>query len=220
MILQPPPHDHIRYRAGQYIELLHPDTSPKPFSIANAPMPGNHAIELHIRHTPDNPYTTELLAEIRAQQKLHLQGPFGNCILQHTPAYPIIFLAGGTGLAPLKAIIEQALAENLQRAMYLYWGVRMIGDLYCHETLLNLAKNIPHFHYIPVLSGKSSSSDWQGRRGLVHEAVLQDHPNLAKLHVYASGPTELVFAALHAFKRANLNKALMYSDVFDYLTDY
>lgn len=206
--------DYLEYHAGQYIEILHRDSSPRPFSIANAPLRDNHFIELHIRYLADNPYTAELLHEIQTTGQLMLRGPYGSCILRKEPPYPIIFLAGGAGFAPQKALIEQALAENIGRPLYLYWGVRKATDLYWHEIVQQWARETPYFHYIPVLS--MPHKNWSGRTGLVHEAVLQDHPDLTHYHVYASGPTEMVYAALHAFKTHNLDRALMYSDAFDY----
>lgn len=215
-ILSPPTNDSLEYRAGQYVELLHRDASPKPFSIANAPLSDDHQIELHIRYQPDNSYTAELLTEIQTSGQIRVKGPFGNCILRDEPAYPILFVAGGTGFAPLKAVIEQALSTGMQRPIYLYWGARTKEDFYMHDLAERWAKHVPNFHYIPVLSDKSEHANWQGRKGMVHEAVLQDHPYLAENHIYISGPTEMVFAACHAFKLHGADRALIYSDMLDY----
>lgn len=215
VILLPPPEDYIRYHAGQYVEIIHRDTSPRPFSIANAPLADDHAIEIHIRHLANNPSSTELLTEIKTGQ-LQLKGPFGNNILRREPLYPMIFAAGGAGIAPIKALIEQALAEGSKQPIYLYWGVRVIADFYLQELVTRWEKYIPHFHYIPVLSGKKESANWKGRTGWVHEAIIKDHPNLTQFHIYASGPTEMVYAAFHTFTAHGLNRSLMYSDALDY----
>ncbi len=215
-ILLPPADEFIAHHAGQYIEILHRDASPRPFSIANAPVSDNKQLEFHIRYQPDNPYTAELLHAIQTTGQLRLKGPFGSCILRREPDYPMILVAGGTGFAPAKALIEQALAEGTQQPIYLYWGVRKTDDFYMSELVERWVKYCPNFHFIPVLSGKNAGEKWRGRHGWVHEAVLQDHPDLSRFHVYASGPTEMVFAALHAFKLHNLNRALMYSDALDY----
>lgn len=216
VILQPPLEDHIYYRAGQYFEILHRDTSPQPFSIANAPLGDNKSLEIHIRSRPDNLSMEELISEMKTVGELRINGPLGNCILRREPAYPMIFAAGGTGIAPLKAIIEQALAEGVKQPIYLYWGVRILSDFYLQALITRWAKYLPNFHYIPILSGKDELNKWKGRTGWVHEAIIQDHPNLEHFHIYASGPTEMVYAALHAFKSHGLNRALMYSDVLDY----
>lgn len=217
IILQPPANDHFDYRAGQYLEILHRDKSAKPFSITNAPLGDDKHIELHIRHLPGHAETQELLDEIQSTGKLLLRAPLGNCILRHEPPHPIILLAGGTGFAPFKALIEQALAEGLQRPLYLYWGARTFEDLYLHDLVSRWANYVPEFHYIPVLSESLASDHWLGRTGLVHDAVLTDHSNLAQFHVYASGPIEMVYAALHTFQQHGLQRHLMYSDIFEYM---
>lgn len=215
-ILKPPADDYIDYRAGQYIEILHRDASPQPFSIANAPLGDSKLLEIHIRSKPDNPAIADLVTEMKSLGEIKINGPLGNCILRREPAYPLIFAAGGTGIAPLKAIIEQALAEGVKQPIYLYWGVRILSDFYLQDLITRWTKYLPNFHYIPILSGKDERDKWQGRTGWVHDAIIQDHPNLEHFHIYASGPPEMVYAALHAFKPRGLNRAYMYSDILDY----
>lgn len=219
VILQPPAEGIIEYCAGQYVEILQRDASPLPYSITNAPLSDDNHLELHIRHLPDHQETGELIKHIQIEQKIRLQGPFGSCILKQEPPYPIIFLAGGTGFAPHKALIEQALAEGIEQTIYLYWGARTLSDLYFHEQALRWAKHMPNFHYIPVLSEPTQNDHWAGRTGLVHEAVLEDHANLSHFHVYASGPYEMVYAALHVFQNLGLKRAFFYSDMLDYSTE-
>lgn len=215
VFLEQPTDQPLQYRAGQYLEILHRDMSPRPFSIANAPLGANY-IELHIRHTEDNPFTHQVLADIREQKELRVAGPYGNCIYQRDPPYPIILLAGGAGFAPFKALLEEALAEGLSRPIYLYWGVRHVADLYLHELVERWAQHVPDFHYTPVLSETAPDPQWQGKTGLVHEIVLADHADLSHFHVYASGPPEMVYAAQKAFLARGLNNAYLYSDIFDY----
>lgn len=212
VILQPPANDQVIYRAGQYIEILQRDKSPKPFSIANAPLGNSKFIELHIRQTANNSYATELLAELKTGSLLTIQGPYGHCTLKQDPPFPSIFIAGGVGFAPIKALIEQALASNFTLPIYFYWGARTLTDLYMHDVALRWAKHVPNFYYIPVLSSPQQTDHWQGKIGLVHEAVIANHTDLSRYHIYASGPTEMVYAALHAFQAQGLDRSLMYSD--------
>lgn len=216
VLLEQPSVEPLQYKAGQYIEILHRDMSPKPFSIANAPL-GNNFIELHIRHTADNPFTTQVLADIQNEGELRIAGPYGTSIYNAEPLYPIIMLAGGTGFAPFKALIEEAMAKGFTRPMHLYWGVRQPDDFYMHELLQRWEKNVSHFHYTPVLSETDYHGDWQGKVGLVHEIVLADHEDLKHFQVYASGPPEMVYAAQKAFLAHGLNNAYFYSDIFDYV---
>ncbi len=215
VFLKQPQEEPLRYLAGQYLEILHKDMSPRPFSIANAPLNTNY-IELHIKHAEDNPFTKQVLADIAEKKELRIAGPYGNCVYQRVPNYPIILLAGGTGFAPFKAILEQAFAEGLSRDIYLYWGARSVADLYMNTMLKRWTKEIPFFYYTPVLSNKSLDPKWKGKIGLVHEMVLKDHPQLNHFHVYASGPPEMVYAAQRSFLERGLDKAYLYSDLFDY----
>jgi CDP-4-dehydro-6-deoxyglucose reductase len=204
------------YKAGQYLEILHKDGSPKPFSIANAPNEQG-LLELHIRHTAGNPYTAELMAEIMANQVMRVQLPYGSCTYpKDNRLAPTIFLAGGTGFAPFKAILEQAVVQGFTQDTYLYWGARSLKELYLHKLPQNWMCLQPRFRYVPVLSGALRLEDWPGRYGLVHEAVVIDHPDLSNFRVYASGPTEMVYAALRLFQAHGLMKAHMYSDIFAY----
>jgi CDP-4-dehydro-6-deoxyglucose reductase len=211
VFLKPPAEDCLHYHAGQYLEILQRDEDPKPFSIANAPHP-NNTIELHIRHSPENVYTSTLIHEIKTEKKLLLRAPYGNCILRNTPPYPLIFLAGGAGFAPIKALIEHALTENNLLPIYLYWGARIVSDFYLNDLANYWKENFKNFHYVPVLSGEDKN--WKGETGWVHESVMKSHPDLSRFHIYASGPTEMVYTALQAFQTRGLNRALMYSDVF------
>lgn len=203
------------YRAGQYLEILHLDTSPKPFSIACAPRSDN-TIELHIRYLPDNPFVIGLLEELKSAKQIRTTGPFGKSYLHLEPQVPLVLIAGGTGFAPIKAMLEELVRQQYQAPIYFYWGARTVADLYMKNIPEEVKQVLPNFHYIPVLSAAPVSDNWRGRTGLVHEAVLTDHPELSDCRVYASGPPEMVYAAQRAFISHGLEKANMFSDWFDY----
>ncbi|MFU8797330.1 MAG: hypothetical protein ACNA7Y_01340 [Gammaproteobacteria bacterium] len=191
------------YQAGQYLEILLPDTAPRPFSIANKP--GN-LIELHIRWLPDSPYIISLIDHITTNKSLTIQGPFGHCIYHKIPEYPSVLIASGTGFAPLKAIIEKALAEeDLRKPMHLYWGARTEAELYLNDLPTLWAQQHSLFRYTPIF----------GRTPLLQhtlDAVLADYPHLSHHHLYASGPFDLVHAIFKALKPHGLETNLTYSD--------
>lgn len=214
VLLEQPATEPLLYQAGQYIEILHQDASPKPFSIANVPQ--KNYIELHIRHLPGSEYTGQLIKEIQTQKKLRIVGPYGTMTYKKEPRFPMIFVAGGSGFAPFKAIIEQALIDNEREPIYLYWGTKNFTDLYWHQYIVEWTKQSPDFYYIPVLSRPLANEPWEGEEGFVHEVVLKYHANLSNFHVYVSGPPEMVYAAQKAFLENGLNKAFLYSDLFDY----
>ena len=115
------PEHYIDYQAGQYLQLLSKNEC-LCYSIANAPL-GAHNYELHIRHEHSNPYDQPLFAEMKQRGLVDLRLPFGSCHLNNLDSkLPIIFIAGGTGFSPVKAMIEQLLATGDQRIFSLFWG--------------------------------------------------------------------------------------------------
>ncbi len=203
LFLSPAEEKKIDYVAGQYLNIMCGDGIPVPFSIANAPVEGSDVIELHIHDAPAAIHTKEILQKISANEKLTLKGPYGRMIYRNEPQLPIIFLAQGTGIVPLKAIIEDLLANNIKQAMHLYWGVKQESYLYLNDLLSRWAKHIPNFKFTPVLEQPA------------FEAVLKDYPNLNGQQVFASGSPEMVYAAKKAFLSHGLKPYCIYSDAFE-----
>lgn len=129
---------------------------------------------------------------------------------------PAILIAGGTGFAPMQAIVENEIARSSRRPLHLYWGARARVDLYRHERAEAWARQHPAFRYTPVLSEPSPVDRWTGRTGWVHEAVLADYPDLSNVEVYASGPPAMIAAIRkHVFARG-LKEENLYYDSFEY----
>lgn len=206
----------LDYASGQYLEIITRDEQHMPFSIANAPL-GSRQLELHIRHTPDNSYSTQLVAEIKQYGEIQLAAPLGVCTYQILkPQLPIIFMAGGSGFAPIKAIIEQIFTLGPLVAMHLYWGVKTVGDLYLDELAQGWAKHVPLFQYTPVLS--QDQPLWLGRKGLVFHAILQDYVDLSGYQVLAAGPFDMVLTARTHLLAQGLLAENMYSDAFSFVS--
>jgi len=182
----------ISFKAGQYIELGLPDGDFKPFSIANAPLAG-HTLELHICHTHDNPFTVKLLAYLATSDKVFIRGPFGDAIYPPHDDRPLLLLAGGTGFAPIKAIIEQALAHGDSRPMHLFWAARAVNEHYDHELVSHWAQCVPQFQYTPVLPSDATPADWLFATGLLDEAVIKQYPDVSQHCIYAFGPFPLIW---------------------------
>jgi len=215
VFLTPANNKKINYRAGQYIEIVNEDGETRPFSIANAPN-GTADIELHIRHTVESPFLSDVIDQILQQEPIQLIGPGGKNIYRDEPSDKVIFLAGGTGLSPLKAIIEQLLQQQSKQAIHLYWGARNLNELYLDKQIRQWAEQHPHFDYTPVLSEPTPEDKWQGLTGFVHEAVVNTYPEMTDLQVYAAGPDIMVYKAREAFEAQGLNPRMMYSDTFDF----
>lgn len=210
--LKLPAVEQLDFLAGQYIDILLRDGSRRSFSLANPPCDAD-LLELHIRHVPGGNFTTKVFDEMQEKALMRLQGPLGSFYLREDSARPAILVGGGTGFAPLKAIIEQAIDNGIGRPMHLYWGVRSRADLYS-DLPARWLQQLPNFDFTPVLS--EPEADWQGRRGFVHEAVLENYPDLASFDVYMAGPPPMVEAGQVAFTATGLPDAQLFFDSFDF----
>jgi CDP-4-dehydro-6-deoxyglucose reductase len=215
--LRLPMNENMRFMAGQYVDFLLKDGKRRSYSIASKPSAeGVSHIELHIRHVPGGHFTDRLFAgEVKEREVMRFEGPLGSFYLREDSNKPIIFLASGTGFAPIKAMIEHAIARGSQRPMQLYWGCRKPADLYMAALPEQWAREVPGFSYVPVLSEVSAQDGWQGRTGLVHQAVMADHPDLSGHEVYACGVPVMVDAAQRDFlARCGLPEDAFFADSF------
>src|SRR2546427_371031 len=145
------------------------------------------------------PLTDLFSGKMKERDILRLEGPLGTFFLREDSAKPIVFVASGTGFAPIKSIIEHALRKGVTRPMVLYWGGRRPKDLYMNELAQKWAAEQPGFRYIPVISEALPEDHWSGRTGFVHRAVLEDFPDLSGHQVYACGVPVMVDAAQRDF---------------------
>jgi len=198
--LQLPANQSFRYHAGQYIEFILRDGARRSYSMANAPgRTGTPpAIELHIRHLPGGLFTDAVFSTLKEKDILRVEGPFGSFFLRESHK-PIVLLASGTGLAPVKALVEQLQDSGNTRPAVLYWGCRSRADLYLHAWAEEAAATLPWLRYIPVLSDALPADGWTGRTGFVHQAVMADLPDLSGHQVYACGAPLMVDAAQRDF---------------------
>ncbi len=190
--LQLPAQEAFGYHPGQYLQFILRDGSRRSYSMASAPV-AHAPLELHIRHMPGGKFTDPVFSSLKPRDILRAEGPFGSFYLQDDGTQPLLLLASGTGLAPIKAILEQLRADGSTRPARLYWGARKRVDLYLLDWALRQAEELPWLSFIPVLS--EPDADWSGRRGLVHRAVMEDLPDLSGFQVYACGAPPMVEAA-------------------------
>ncbi len=205
--------ERISFYAGQYINVLLEDGARRSFSFATAPQESAR-IELHIRRIEGGRYTGHVFERMRAGDKLRFEGPLGAFFLREDTDKPIIFVAGSTGFAPVKSMLEHAFAKGLRRRMLLYWGTRQRADMYLAALPEQWAREHDNFTFVPVLSDPAPEDHWQGRTGLVHDAILADFPSLAGHQVYACGSTAMVEAAHPAFRARGLAQDDCFADAF------
>lgn len=206
----------LSYEAGQYIKIIFPDQYASPFSLANAPL-ASQQLELHLLHLKDNYRATEIFRMVRDEGRLLLRGPFGSCSVNRLAAKrPLIFIARGTGFAPVKAVIEALLARPEHPPMHLYWSAPTWPDLYLHDLINRWVKEISDFRFTAVLTREPSPSGYEAKFGKVSNLVLEDYPDLSKHQVYASGPESMIYESLAEFQQQGLPREWFFSDVFDY----
>ena len=205
--------ERIAFYAGQYINVLLEDGAKRSFSFATAPQV-NERIELHIRRIAGGRFTSHVFERMRPGDAVRFEGPLGAFFLREDSDKPIIFVAGSTGFAPVKSMLEYAFSRGLRRRMLLYWGVRSLKDLYLAELPRQWEREHDNFSFVPVLSDPAPGEPWEGRRGLVHEAILADFPSLAGHQVYACGSVGMVEASHPGFRARGLALDDCFSDAF------
>jgi CDP-4-dehydro-6-deoxyglucose reductase len=220
VFLRLPAVEELHFRPGQYLDVMLSEGRRRSFSIASAPADGR-LVELHVRRASSSGFTGQLFDRMRAGTLLRIEGPLGQFWLRTESPRPPLMIGGGTGYAPLRAMLRQLIATGDRRPVTLYWGARGVHDLYEHEWLTRLEAERPGFRYCPVLSAPVTGDpvSWPGRRGLVHEAVLAEFPDLAAFDVYASGPPSMIEAIRREFPQHGLPRDQLFFDSFDYAPD-
>jgi CDP-4-dehydro-6-deoxyglucose reductase, E3 len=219
LFLRLPAVEDLHFRPGQYVDIILSEGRRRSFSIANAPSDGQH-LELHVRRASSSGFTGQLFDSMAVGTLLRIEGPLGQFWFRgESPRVPIM-IGGGTGYAPLRAMLRHLFAAGDRRPVTFYWGARSRPDLYEHAWLSDLESNWAGFSYRPVLSEPEiGNGSWAGRTGLVHEAVLAEHEDPGEFDVYASGPPAMIEAIRARFIAAGLPRQQLFFDSFDYAPD-
>jgi len=211
LYLKLPANERLQFLAGQYIDILQKDDKPRSFSLANAPH-ADDLLELHVRNIAGGKFTHHVFNEMKERDILRIKGPMGTFFLREDSPKPIVFVASGTGFAPVKAIIEHALHIGFKREMHVYWGVRKAADLY-------MLDKVKEWEAVGIkFTAVVSDEQWDGRTGFVHQAVLDDFKDLSAYTVYACGAPVVVEAAHREFTtQRGLPNDAFYSDMFTFV---
>ena len=197
------------FSAGQFASVTFAGCAPRDYSMAN--VPGDSILEFHVRRSVGGTVSAYVAETLKIGGSVRIEGPFGTSYLRESHRGPIVAVAGGSGLAPIKSIVERALAQKLPQHIHFYFGVRTERDLYLHDHFAELAKQHDTLHFTPVLSDTASGSM---RTGLVHEAVARDFDELDGCKAYLAGPPVMVEAATKLFEQRGMRRIDIHADAF------
>ncbi len=203
----------VAYRAGQCFEWIAPGVRPnRMYSAANRP--GDSAIEFHVRVYPGGRVGAFVSEHMSPGQSLEILGPFGHFGLSASDWRPSICIAGGTGLAPIHAMLDEALARGDSRPLHFFYGARSQDELYCLDTLRGWADKHANFTFTPVLSDEPEGSGWTGARGLVTDVVAAQLQDAFGLEAYLCGPPVMIDAAVAVLETAGFSDSDIHADRF------
>ena len=213
VVLRTPPGNTLEFLAGQYINIIGPNGVRRSYSIANAPR-ADGKIELHIKKLEGGELSAYWFNTAQVNDLLRFEGPLGTFFMRQPWPRKLILMATGTGLAPIKGLLEQlqtASGDKAKPEVHVYWGNRAETDIYTELAELRFALDTGlHFH--PILSRAGNA--WKGRTGYIQDAVVQDHPNLADCAVYACGSNTMIQSAKQLLIESGLPSNQFYSDAF------
>ncbi|HBC55964.1 MAG TPA: oxidoreductase [Gammaproteobacteria bacterium] len=207
----------MQYTAGQYADVSVPGVieEARSYSFAEPPLPGgNSQVTFHIRHVPGGVLTDWIHAEDRIGTAVKVDGPLGTFHLKASRK-PMLCIAGGSGMAPLKAILEHAATQNCTREVVYLYGARTQKDVYCEKEMTAIRNRWSgKFEFIPVLSEEPEDSDWQGPRGMVTDFVGQQDFDVAEASAYMCGPPPMIDAAMKVLEDKGMPESEIHYDKF------
>lgn len=209
VVLRLPPSADFDFLTGQYIDIIGPNGVRRSYSIANARAAGK-TLELHIRAVANGAMSEYWFSQAQVNDLLRLHGPLGTFFLRPLASMDLVFLATGTGIAPVKAMLESLLdmpLEQRPRSVAVFWGGRLLQDLYWDVQSIAAGQR-----YIPVLSRPQPS--WTGEVGYVQDVFLAQAPDLSNTVVYACGSNAMIQNAQGLLAQAGLPPSRFYSDAF------
>jgi CDP-4-dehydro-6-deoxyglucose reductase/ferredoxin-NAD(P)+ reductase (naphthalene dioxygenase ferredoxin-specific) len=200
----------FRFAAGQYASVTFHGQPPRDYSMGNGP--DEPVLEFHIRHAGNHGASAHVAGELRVGDPVSVEGPFGDGWLRQDHSGPILAIAGGSGLAPIKSIVETALVAGMKQDVHLYFGVRDEPDIYLEQHFMALAERYPNLRFVPVLSEPGAPTD--RRSGMVGDAVAADLADFDNVKAYIAGPPGMVAAAVEMLLERGMPAIDIHADAF------
>jgi len=211
------PSEKVSFISGQYLNFVMSDEDKRPFSIASSP--NSDLIELQIGAFVADSYPMQVIERIKSSQAgnkaVTVEIPLGNAQLRTQSERPLLLLAGGTGFSYIKSMFEYLAEQNSQRHIMVYWGLRELEAAYELEETAAIIAKLPHANFIPVIENDNEA--WQGKTGLVHQAVMHDIISLEPYDIYLAGRFEMVGAIRSDFVEHGAILEHMYADAFAFI---
>jgi CDP-4-dehydro-6-deoxyglucose reductase, E3 len=207
-----PDAEAFSYRPGQHMNIHLDDATHRSFSMASAP--DGNCVDFHVRRIPNGRFTQGHLGQLQPGDMLDVEIPLGTFRYHDEDYRSLVMVATGTGLSPIKCILESLMDDPDCPPVWLYWGARTEADLYLHDEIAKWGERLYEFQYVPVLSRAGAS--WQGRRGHVQQAVVADHPDMSEHSVYLCGSPLMINDAKRAFIERGASVDHIYVDGFNF----
>lgn len=192
------PDQNLTFFAGHYVDITLPEHGiTRSFSMANPPSQSQQ-LEFIIKSYPDGEFSSKLADDIKVSSAVDIEGPYGMCVRHEDATGTMYLVGGGSGMAPLLAILRDLVESGDQRPVRFFYGARTEADLFHTEIIAELGSQLDDFAYIPALSDADDDTDWDGETGFIHE-VLDRHmkdspPDEDDDEVYACGPPVMIDA--------------------------
>ncbi|ODS67206.1 MAG: CDP-6-deoxy-delta-3,4-glucoseen reductase [Bordetella sp. SCN 67-23] len=207
-----PNSDGLVYRPGQYLNIMLGDGNKRSFSMASRPNGGT--VDLHIRKVRGGHFTDGHLTRLRPGDRIDVELPHGLFCCHKEDFRPLLMVATGTGLAPIKSILESLMDDPDCPPVSLYWGMRTEEDLYLNDEIQSWSERLCDFQYVPVLS--RPGPDWEGRQGYVQEVAAEDIGDFSEHAIYMCGSPNMIASARKLFVERGANPGFIYSDAFNF----
>lgn len=208
----------ITFTAGQYIQFEVPEYELsseevyRAYSMASQPSRKNE-VELEIRLVPNGICTTYVFNYLKEGDRVTINGPYGEFYLRNSDA-DILFIAGGSGMAPIKSILYDMYEKGIQRKATYFFGARAVRDLFLVEEMREMEKNMPGFTFVPALSEPLPEDNWEGETGLITDVLDRHYSSMDNLEAYLCGSPGMIDAAVAVLTKKGLPEEKIYFDKF------
>nr|WP_295970736.1 2Fe-2S iron-sulfur cluster-binding protein [uncultured Bacillus sp.] len=202
----------IAYAAGQFFEFDIPGLEEtRAYSLANQ-CNGHRILEFHVKRVPEG-NGSNYMCDLEAGYQVTGSGPYGTMQLRDR-AKDLIFVAGGSGMAPIKSLIEELFSESFEKEAWFFYGARTVKDLYLTEEWMELADQHPNFHFVPALSDQESSGEWEGDTGFIADVISRKLDKMTNADAYLCGPPIMIETTCDVLYKAGVKGSNIFYDEF------